>query len=175
MRRKRRQGCVGIMALSCLSAWGGVAPPVFAQGATRNLSAYSSPGVAFTVSVTLDPPAGTGVVGLEDSPPTGWIMIANVSDGGIYDAQNHKVKWGLFSGGDIPAFVTYDITPPDVPGSHCFAGTVTFDLGTWSITGDHCIPIGIPTVSEWGLIVMMLLVVTTGTLVCMRRRPQVQK
>ncbi len=29
----------------------------------------------------------------------------------------------------------------------------------------------IPTVSEWGMIVMALLVLTTGTLVCARRRP----
>ena len=43
----------------------------------------------------------------------------------------------------------------------------------WNCTGEPsvCTPAGIPTVSEWGLIVMSLLVLTAGTLVYARRRP----
>jgi len=147
------------------------------QGATRDLSAYTEFNAPFTVTITLYPPPDTGVAGLEDSPPAGWINVENISDSGIYDAENLKVKWGPFVGSEqIPAFVTYDITPPASPGDNCFSGIATYDDGVWPIAGDECISMNIPAVSQWGLGVMTLLVLTAGTLVHMRRgTAQVQR
>ena len=81
---------------------------------------------------------------------------------------------------------TRKLTPSDASSYDQFGGSV-------SISGDAAIvgarldnnptgnegsayvfyssPGDIPTVSEWGLILMSLLVVTAGTLVCTRRRP----
>ncbi len=45
---------------------------------------------------------------------------------------------------------------------------------TWGCTRDCngvCVPNPIPTVSHWGIVVMTLLVLTTGTVVLIRRRP----
>jgi len=143
---------------------------VFAQGATRDLSGYAEPGVSFTVTIAIDPPAGTAVVGAEDAPPTGW-SVSNISDGGTWDAEQEKVKWPLFLDPSIPEVVTYDVTPPDeIPGMYCFAGTVSFDGSEDPIAGDECIPIRIPTVSEWGMVTMILLVAVAGTLVLIRHR-----
>ncbi len=157
-----------------LLAFGLSTSAAFGQGAIRDLSEYSGVGTPFTVTITLDPPQDPepGFAILEDAPPPGWTTIDNISNSGVYDAGNHKVKWGPFFGsGQIPDFVTYDITPPAVFGDHCFSGTATYDEGIWPITGDECILIDIPTVSEWGLVVMTLLVLSSGTLVCTQRKP----
>ncbi len=49
------------------------------------------------------------------------------------------------------------------------SGDLTGGAFTFEVPRESGQPI--PTVSEWGMIVMALLVLTTGTLVCMRRRP----
>lgn len=167
-----RLGNRRVVALAGVMAFGLSTSTLFGQGATRDLAAYTDVGVPFAVTITLDPPPGTEIAGLEDSPPIGWTAIENVSNGGLYDPQNHKVKWGLFVGsGQIPESVTYDITPPLAPGDHCFSGEAWYDEGIWPITGDECILIDVPTLSEWGLVVLTLLVLSSGTLVCMRRKP----
>ncbi len=110
--------------------------------AVRYLPASAAPGVAFEVVVTIDPPAGTFAVGLEERPPTGWTAITNISNGGTYDAANHKVKWGPFFAPSIPAQVSYDITPPpDASGVACFAGTVSFDGFNEPVAGDSCVEV----------------------------------
>ncbi|MGD2109689.1 MAG: IPTL-CTERM sorting domain-containing protein [Phycisphaerae bacterium] len=166
--RVRRFGFISSISLLLLCSMTSAA---LAQGADRDLSAYTNYGVPFTVTITLDPPPDASVAALEDAPPAGWTTIVNISDSGVYDAQNHKVKWGPFvGGGQIPAFVTYDITPPLIPGDHCFSGEATYDDGIYPITGDECILIDIPTLSEWGLLAMSFLVMTAGTLLSRRTR-----
>ena len=169
----RHRSGVGFLPLLGLVIWGAAPSAALAVGATRDLSAYTGPGVAFTVSITLDPPPDPGLAALEDSPPAGWVAIANISDGGIYDAENHKVKFGPYiGGGQIPALVTYDITPPtDGSGPFCFSGSATYDEGNWNVAGDECLGPGVPTASRWGLIVMMLLVLAAATVVFVQRSP----
>jgi len=124
----------------------------------------------FTVSISIDPPPGTGVVGLEDVPPAGW-SVSSISNGGIWITELQMIKWLPFYDPSIPAAVTYDVTPPDqAQGIYCFAGKVSFDGPDRPIGGDECIPIGVPTLSEWGMLAMTLLVLTGGTLVLIRRR-----
>ena len=115
---------------------------VLASGAVRVLPQQVEGGTAFSVVITVDPPAGTTAVGIEDRPPAGWDVIANISNGGTCDAANHKVKWGPFFAPSIPAQVSYDITPPpDASGMACFAGTVSFDGFNEPIAGDSCVEV----------------------------------
>ena len=166
---KRRTGCM-LWMIAGLAVWPGAAQPAYAHGATRDLSDYSGPGVMFTVSISIDPPPGTGVVGLEDVPPAGW-SVSSISNGGIWVTELQMIKWLPFYDPSIPEAVTYDVTPPDqAQGIFCFAGNVSFDGPDRPIGGDECIPIGVPTLSEWGMVAMTLLVLTGGTLVLIRRR-----
>ena len=79
---KHRIGCM-LWIIAGLSVWVGAAQPACAHGATRDLTDYSDPGIMFTVSISIDPPPGTGVVGVEDAPPAGW-PVSNISNGGIW-------------------------------------------------------------------------------------------
>ena len=148
----------------------------FAVGGTRDLSGGCGPGAAVTVSIAVEPPDGTLSQALEDSPPAGWTDIDNISDGGVYDSQNHKVKWGPFFD-DSPRTVSYDVTPPGgATGGQCFEGTASFDGHDQVIAGLACVAEVspacwrvIPAVSQWGMIAMTLLVLTAGTLILARR------
>jgi len=100
------------------------------------------PGVTKTVRIELLPNAETTAIGVEDIPPQGWTDIANISNGGSYDAVAHKVKWGpLFS--PFPAELTYDITPPvTADGEACFDGITSINGDRNEVTcGDTCIEV----------------------------------
>jgi hypothetical protein len=153
------------LVFSEVLVWIGVAQSAHGDGATRDLPDYYVPGAALTVSITIEAPVGTLNVLLEDLPPTGWTAVGNISDGGWYDAGNHKVKWGPFFD-DLSRTIAYDLTPPGgAAGEHCFAGSVMFDMDpAQPVEGDDCIAIAVPTLAEWGLVVMGLLLVTAGTI-----------
>ncbi len=164
-------GCTTSFIVAGLIAWAVAPRPVYAQGASRALPVHYGPGASLTVSIAIDPPPGTGIVILEDAPPAGW-SASNISHGGTWDVQNEKVKWGPFWDPSIPATVTYDATPAtQAIGQQCFAGTVSFDVtGNQPVAGDPCIAVAVPTLSQWGLVVMLLLLLAAGTLV-LRRLP----
>lgn len=158
-------------ALVVLITWVGPVRSASAEGAARDLSGFTDPGVVFTVSIDIDAPAGTILVGLEDTPPPGW-SVSNISDGGTWDEDPAEIKWGPFFDPSIPEQVTYDLDPPsDLMGPYCFVGEVVFDTVYLPIEGDQCVAVGIPTLSRWGMIFLTLLVLTAGTLVFMRRLP----
>lgn len=91
-----------------------------------------------TIHFALNVPVGTAVIGIEDSPPVGW-MVSNISDDGIYDAVNAKVKWGPFFA-PLPVMVMYDVTPTiNKTGLRCFEGTISIDGFNQLICGDECI------------------------------------
>ena len=98
------------------------------------------PEVLKTVHITLNVPSGALTGGVEDAPPTGWNQISNISDGGTYDSENHKVKWGPFFA-PFPGKLSYDVLPPtEAVGVVCFAGAASFDGGAGEpICGDECI------------------------------------
>jgi len=118
-----------------------VPPPVCYS--SRDLSIprlYYEQGVTKTVYIVLLPEAGTTALGVEDIPPPGWVDIANISNGGSYDAVAHKVKWGpLFS--PFPVELSYDITPPaDAVDEVCFSGVTSANGDQTEPTcGDTCI------------------------------------
>ncbi len=69
--------------------------------------------------------------------PAGW-GVSNISDSGIYDVVNGKVKWIFFDGN--ARTVSYVATPPDSQtGEVCFAGIINFDGGIdQPVDGDRC-------------------------------------
>ena len=78
------------------------------------------------------------------------------------------MKWGPFFAPSIPTHVSYSITPPiDAQGVHCFTGTASFDGFNQPVLGSSCVQVtpGIPAVSQWGLVILILLLLTVGTLV----------
>lgn len=142
-----------------------------AQGATRDLSQFVGPTSTFTVTIAVNPPAGTSVVGVEEAPPSGW-TVSVISNGGTFDAGTGKVKWGPFFDPAIPPLVSYDVTPP--PGSvgyECFTGTVSFGgASAPNITGDTCVLVPVPAVTEWGMAIMALMMLCGATVLIGRPR-----
>jgi hypothetical protein len=106
-------------------------------------------------------------MGLEDVPPSGWTEVTAISDGGTYDAENHKVKWPPFFD-NFSRTVSYDIRPPGTAGGvQCFSGYVSIDGAEQPTAGDECLSSAapIPAASGTGLIVMALLLLVAATLV----------
>jgi hypothetical protein len=133
-----------------------------AEGASRDLPPSVTPGKTFTVTITIEPPGGTFVVGLEDQPPSGW-TVSNISDGGTFDVQSLRVKWGPFFQPSVPPWVTYDVTAPmNFPGVPCFSGTVSFDGADEPVGADQCLPALAPALKGWGLATLLLLLLACG-------------
>ena len=168
-----RNGWLRLTAVTVLSASFGAARASLGQtcSATRTQSANYVPGVSFPVSIAVQPDPSTEVYAVEDTPPSGW-TVSDISHGGLFDGMTKKVKWGFFFDNE-PRVLTYTATPPaDETGQQCFGpGIVSCDGVDVGIGGEECIETPIPTVSEWGMVAMTLLVLTAGTLVFMRRRP----
>ncbi len=99
------------------------------------------PGSPKRIRIALTPPKGAVVLGVEDGPPIGWIVTDNISHDGVYDAVNHKVKWGpLFP--PFPTALSYEVIPQDVTNfGACFSGTVSVNGANQGICGDACVTI----------------------------------
>ena len=100
-----------------------------------------TPGRWFTVTNLTTPASHITVFAVEDQPPAGW-GISNISDGGIFDALNGKVKWGpIYGAGAAP--LTYQVLPPaGATGSVSFAGSGSFDGITLPIVGQRQATVG---------------------------------
>ncbi len=167
MEPSRREMGKRIAAGLVVLVWIGPAASALADGATRDLPEVYAPGVLVSVSIEVDAPPGTGVVGLEDVLPTGWTNVSNISDGGTYDSDNQKVNWPPFFE-NLSRTVSYDLTPPGAAvGVQCFTGYVSFDGDERSTGGDDCVPspAAVPATSGLSLIVMSLLVLVAAALI----------
>ena len=95
--------------------------------ATRAFSAAGylpQQAVAVTIAVTPDPEAMAYAV--EDAMPVGWI-VNDISNGGVLDSVNKRVKWGPFFDNQERA-LTYQVTPPKgESGMGRFVGTFSAD------------------------------------------------
>jgi hypothetical protein len=95
-------------------------------------------GAALNVQIVLSPPAGAAAIAVEDSPPAGW-SVANISDGGTFDAVNGKVKWGPFFP-PFPPELSYDAAPTaNQDDGACFDGLISIDGVNETICGDSCV------------------------------------
>lgn len=136
-------------------------PPARGQGASRDLSAFSGPSLPFFVQMDIDS-AEAMVVGVEEAPPTGWIVGA-VSNSGEWDEASGKVKWGPFFAPSVPTALSYEITPTDPPGPGCFEGLASFDGADDAIGGDQCTAGTVPATSAWGVVCAAFLFASLGT------------
>lgn len=167
MEPKCREMGKRIAAVLVVLASIGTATSALADGATRNLPEEYEPGVLLSVSIEIVAPPDSDVVGIEDVPPPGWTDVTNISDGGMYDSGNQKVKWPPFFD-NFSRTVSYDVTPPvTATGLECFSGYVSIDGTEQPTAGDDCIlaPNTVPATSALGLIVMALLLLAAGVLV----------
>jgi len=98
------------------------------------------PGTPLSVSTVVTPLGTTQAYAVEDAPPTGW-TVSNINQSGVYDAVNHKVKWGPFFDSTARTF-TYTATPPGgTTGVQVFTGTASLDGSNVTIAGDrHIMP-----------------------------------
>lgn len=89
-------------------------------------SAYAA-GVPFTVELSARPPEGTSVYAVEDRIPEGWESVSEISDDGVYDSNNRKVKFGPYFDGR-PRDIRYVATPPSrLRGERTFSGSASAD------------------------------------------------
>jgi hypothetical protein len=110
-------------------------PPAAGNTVVRSVSAVYQPGTPLTVTNTVTCNTGVGAYAVEDQPPAGW-QVSQISDGGVFDTVNQKVKWGLFMDGTSRT-LSYTITPPaGATGDAAFAGQGGFDGLLVAITGD---------------------------------------
>jgi hypothetical protein len=106
--------------------------------AQRQLPAGYIPGTAFTVRIQVNVPAGTQAWGVEDRPPQGWTVTA-ISDGGIYDPNTGKVKFGHYLEGGTRT-LSYTVRPPaGSSGIVEFSGIISLDGRTYPIGGQRTI------------------------------------
>lgn len=84
----------------------------FPGSLVRTLPDFYRPGQVFTVSLLATAAPDVDAYAVEQSVPEGWTVSA-MDNGGVFDARNHKVKWGPFSGGPFaPKTLTFAVTPP---------------------------------------------------------------
>jgi hypothetical protein len=101
----------------------------------RTVPATYQPGVALTVTAAVKC-GNIGAYAVEDQPPAGW-QVSNISDGGVFDRVNQKVKWGLFLD-NTARTLSYTLTPPaNATGDVTFAGQGAFDGQPIAIGGQN--------------------------------------
>jgi alpha-tubulin suppressor-like RCC1 family protein len=102
-----------------------------------------------TVRLITTPPGSVSVHAVEDRPPAGW-AVANISHGGVFDAQTGKVKFGPFFDA-TPRTLSYDVVPPTgAQGVFAFAGSASADGVNSPITGDQTMLLAGPHPAELG-------------------------
>ena len=78
------------------------------------------------VSIYLYPENSTSVYALEKFIPDGW-GVQDISHDGVFDEENKKIKWGLFTSSQ-PLMLSYKLVPDfSVQGANNFEGFVSFD------------------------------------------------
>lgn len=94
---------------------------------------YYTPAEKLLVTIQVDPDTGVRVWAVEESPPPGW-AVADISHDRVYDAVNHKVKWGPFFDHQS-RLLTYSVTPPAGEiGKVIFTGAAGYDAGNMVAT-----------------------------------------
>ena len=86
-----------------------------------------------TVCYQAIPSTGMRTYAVEDVPPAGW-RVESVSEGGVYDPVNRKVKWGPYFD-RMPREVGYTVVPDRVGPGMQFVGVGSYDGLLVSMTG----------------------------------------
>ncbi len=91
------------------------------------------------VTINVMPSECTACYVVEDKIPTGW-EVSGISDGGVFDSINNKVKFGLFFDSE-PRTLTYQVKAHESDNA-TFSGTASFDGINVNIGGNNSILIG---------------------------------
>jgi hypothetical protein len=96
-----------------------------------------TPTVAVNVVINTSPNGGAIAQAIEDTPPAGWGPATGIDNGGVWDSQNNKVKWGPWFDA-TPRALHYTVTPPaGETGTKTFTGLFSVDGIDITITGDQ--------------------------------------
>ncbi len=89
------------------------------------------PGTGFAVTLTATPAAYVAVYSAQLEIPVGW-AVSSISNSGVFDSANRRVKWGPYFGSPLPATaLTCIVTPPiGTDGEHVLAAYGAFDDAT---------------------------------------------
>jgi hypothetical protein len=102
------------------------------------------PGEEFTVTLEAEPPSGTNMYSVEDRCINGW-TVSGIGDGGMYDRNTGKVKFGPFQDGKSRT-LTYSVTPPsDTSDDGAFAGNGIINSAESVVGGQTVISKGLNT------------------------------
>ena len=105
---------------------------------TRHLPASYASGAPLKVSLKAAPDTKSGSYAVQDYPPKGW-TVANISNGGGWDAARGAVKFGPFLDGQSRS-LSYDVTPgSDFVGEGRFSGLASQNGHESKIGGDQVI------------------------------------
>ncbi|MGB0716297.1 MAG: myxococcus cysteine-rich repeat containing protein [Phycisphaerae bacterium] len=107
--------------------------------ASRVLPDSYCPGEPVDICINLEVPPSTTAVGIDECPPTGW-LVEEVSDGGQWDPDSGKIRWGPYFA-PLPSTVCYQARSPeeasDPPTFGC--GEASFDGFNESTCGGNTI------------------------------------
>lgn len=108
--------------------------------ARRELPAGYLAGQAVSVAIQASPPIGAQTYVVEDQLPAGW-TAGTVSDGGVFDVANHKVKFGPFNGATSRRLHYTARSTTNSIGPAQFGGVMSIDGSDFSIGGDALLPL----------------------------------
>lgn len=108
------------------------------ESAMRRLPPYFVPGKPLTVCVTIPTPVHAFAMGLEDTPPEGWI-VTEIGAGGRWDAVHRKTKWGPFFAPFPPELCYTVMSSTSATDEQCFVGAASFDGANDPVAGDQCV------------------------------------
>ncbi len=114
----------------------------------RNLPAYYTPVVPFTVNLAASPVPMMSDYAVQEQPPAGWIP-SNISHDGVYDPVRGVILFGPFADSEV-RMLDYDITPSaSATGNQDFSGTAISDGFAVAIAGDQRVAIHLlpPTIA----------------------------
>lgn len=98
-----------------------------------------TPAQAVLISISVVPQNGSVAYAIEDAPPVGW-TVSNINEGGVYDPDTGKVKWGVYFD-QCPLYFSYTVTPPaNAVGAQSFVGTLSVDGTNSTVTGQTLLP-----------------------------------
>jgi hypothetical protein len=102
---------------------------------SRELPSAYLPGVRIYVRLNATPAPNSRAYAVEDQPPASW-SVTNISHGGVWDANNGKVKFGPFFD-NTPRLLTYYATAPACDGAtRSFTGAASSDGLSTPISGN---------------------------------------
>ena len=105
-----------------------------ASTVTSVMPASYSAGTDILVELEVVPDAAVQVYAVEDAPPLNW-GVTQISSGGVWDPATGRIKWGVFTDGNVRVLSYHVMVPLGVTGIAAFAGIGSFDGNEVTVGG----------------------------------------